>query len=78
MSKQHRSNSARLQFKCIQPHKTLTLTAVFLFVGSAAAARALAGCAAPSQRQRIACTTGIGPMESLESRRDFARIGRKS
>jgi hypothetical protein len=38
MSKQHRSNSARLQFKCIQPHKTLTLTAVFLFVGSAAAA----------------------------------------
>jgi hypothetical protein len=38
MSKQHRSNSARLQFKCIQAHKTRTLTAVFLFVGSAAAA----------------------------------------
>src|ERR1043166_6325494 len=38
MSKQHRSNSARLQFKCIQPHKTLPLTAVFLFVGSPAVA----------------------------------------
>lgn len=37
MSKQHRSNSARLQFKCIQPRNTFTLTAIFLFAGSAAA-----------------------------------------
>jgi hypothetical protein len=38
MSKQQRSNSARLRMKCIQPHETFTLTAIFLFAGLAVAA----------------------------------------
>jgi hypothetical protein len=37
MSKQLRSNSARLRLKCIQPYETFTVTAMILFAGSAVA-----------------------------------------
>jgi hypothetical protein len=67
MSEQQRSNSARLRLKCIQPHETFTLTAIFLFARSAAATRGRSQ-AAPTLRS----------ISASRARRASARWSRSS